>query len=178
MSEGNASPPLIVAVIATVTGLILLVAMSIAIIVLLFCYHKRNQRLKLGSNIVGLDESYSTLNRGTKQQIQPQALNTPSEVYDQIQLSPSTGQSEPVSKYESEDTNTFTSRTPDHHHMQESDVTKTNFKSLETGKDNSGDLTYAVVNKQKKKKAKSEESTQGQENIISLDCMSDLECFN
>ena len=93
--------------------------------------------------------------------MQPQSLNTHTEVYDQIQLSPSTGQSELVSKNESEDTNTFTSTTPNHHHMQ-TNVTETNSESLEAGKHNSEDVTYAVVDKTKKKK---EESTQGQENI-------------
>ena len=154
ISEGNAS---LVAVIATV--LILLVAISILIIVLLSWHHKRTQREKRDYNIGGLDDSYSTLDRGTKQQIQPQSLDTHTDLYDKIQLSPSTGQSEPISKSESENKNTFTSTSTDCHHMQESGATKTNHGTLEKGKYNSGDLTYAVVNKQKKTKAKREEST-------------------
>ena len=164
MSEDNDSPPLIVAVIATV--LILLVAVSILVIVLLLWYHKRSHRLKIDSNIGDLDDSYSTLDRGTKQQIPKQSLNSHADLPDKIQLSSLTGQSELVSINESEATNTVTSTSLDHHHMQESNVTKINRESLETGKYNSGDFTYAVVNTQEKKKAKSEESREGQENII------------
>ena len=89
-----------------------------------------------------------------------QSLNTHIECYDQIQLSPSTGQSELVSNNESEDTLTFTSTTTNHHHMQESDVTESIHKSLQTGKYNSDNPTYAVVDKQKK--TKSSKSIQGQ----------------
>ena len=149
MSAGNATLPPIAAVIATV--LILLVAVSIIIAVLLVSRHKGTHRLNIDFNTGDLDDSYSTFDRGTKQQIQLQSLNAPADLYDQIQLSPSTGQSEHVSKNESEDTDTFTSITPDCHHIQESDVTETNRESLDTGKYNSEDVTYAVINKRKEK---------------------------
>ena len=166
--------PLIVAIIATV--LTLLVAVSILVIVLLLWHHKRTHRLKIDSNIGDLDDSYSTLDRGTKQQIQQQSINTPADLYGHIQLSPLTGQSELASKNESEDK---PSTTPDHHHIQESDVSKTKCESLETGKYNSGNLTYyAVVNKQTKKKvAKSDKSKGGQANII-IESIPNLETFN
>ena len=171
MSEGNVSLPPIVAVITTV--LTLLVAMSILIVILLLWHHKRRHRLKIDSNIEDQDDSYSTLDRGTKQQIQQQSLDTHADLYGHIQLSPSTGQSELVSINESEATNTFTSTSLDHHHMQESDVAETINESLETENYNTGGLTYAVVNKEEKnKKAKSEESKEGQEKI--LESMSNL----
>ena len=45
---------------------------------------------------------YSTLDREKKIKIQSQTIDTSAEFYDQIRLSPSTGQSEPISKTECE----------------------------------------------------------------------------
>ena len=52
------------------------------------------------------DHSYSTLSRVAPQQTE--SLNAPTNLYDQIQLSPSTGQAEIISKAEIENINTYT----------------------------------------------------------------------
>ena len=143
---------LILTVILTI--LVLLVCIiTLITVVLLWYYKRRTHKLTTDSNLEEQDTSYSTLDRETKQQIQQQSLSTHTDLYGKIQLSPSTGQSEPISKSDCEDTNTFTSTSLDCHYMQESDsAAKTNPKSLETGNDNSEFLTYAVVNKKMKKK--------------------------
>ena len=65
---------------------ILIVLITTAVITLVLFWRK-SARQKL------YDDSYSTLSRENAQQRQPQSLQTP-ELYDQIQLSPSTGQAE------------------------------------------------------------------------------------
>ena len=86
------------------------------------------------------DASYSTLERGTRQQIQPQCLNS-TELYDQIHLSPSTGQTEMIPKTEEDSippSNVYSSID-----MENSETKTGNMPE---------DATYAVVDKKKKRK--------------------------
>ena len=138
--------------LALTTVLIALVVMLICLVLLLLWHKTKARKLKSESNFRELDASYSMLNRGMKQQTKEQAAYTPVDLYDQIQLSPSTGQSEPIPKNESEKTNIFTSISPDSHQMQESNVQELNTGIPETEKCNLEDLTYAIVDKTKKKK--------------------------
>ena len=106
------------------------------------------------------DLSYSTLDRGAKQRTQPQSLNPPVKLYDQIQLSPSTDQLELIHSE-----NTLILSSSESYQMQESTITETNSDLLETEKSNLDSPTYAVVDKKKKKsKGKKEESKQEQDN--------------
>ena len=137
---------------------ILLAALSIIILLLLQWYNKRTGNVKMESDFKE-DLSYSTLNRGAKQETQPPSLNPSVELYDQIQLSPSTGQSELIhSKI------LIISSSSGSNQMQESTVTETNSELLEMEKNNLGNPTYAVVDKRKKNKVKMKESKQEQDN--------------
>ena len=105
------------------------------------------------------NNSYSTLSRGPTQHLQSQPLHTPNDLYDHIQLSPSTGQAEFISKTKTDNTNN-----PSPHHHQESiylsDETKQPQSSaiqitISSNSISHGDSatldqpTYAVVNKKK-----------------------------
>ena len=75
-----------VAVVVVIITTILIILIGIAVIALAlylrkFTRHKRDY-----------DLSYSTLTRENTHQPQPQSLQAPTDLYDQIQLSPSTGQ--------------------------------------------------------------------------------------
>ena len=76
----------------------ILLVMIITIVAVALVVHSRKSTNKM----LNSDSSYSTLYRGTAQQLKPQIPNTPDDVYDKIQLSPSTGQAEFISKTESE----------------------------------------------------------------------------
>ena len=73
--------------------------------------------------------------------------NVHTDLYDKIQLSPSTGQSEVFPETESESINVFTSITLVSHNMQGSKITETH-----SDQSNTKDCTYAVVDKTKKNK--------------------------
>ena len=105
------------------------------------------------------DNSYSTLCRGDTQQPQPHSLQPPTDLYDQIQLSPSTGQAEIVSKAEIGNTNTLSTRV--------STNTDTDHCNKITGKDNvamSEQPMYATVDKKQKK---NKEEKKGEEFVLS-----------
>ena len=114
---------------------------------------------KLSQQKTECDNSYSTLSRGPTQQLQPQSLHTPNDLYDHIQLSPSTGQAEFISKTETDNTN---NPSPHHHqygihHSVDTEqpmsaavqVTTTSSKYITSREKQStnGQQTYAVVNK-------------------------------
>jgi hypothetical protein len=71
---------------------ILIVVTAIVVVVTLIFLYLRKSKLK-----TAYDNSYSTLSRET-QQLQPHSQQPPTDLYDQIQLSPSTGQAESTSK--------------------------------------------------------------------------------
>ena len=101
-SEANGKDGSGVLTIAIVIGIIiaiLIVLTSIAGIALILHLRKSSKHKQDD------DHSYSTLSRETTQQTE--SLNAPTNLYDQIQLSPSTGQAEIISKAENENINTL-----------------------------------------------------------------------
>ena len=81
--------------------LILSTILIIIVVVLIWSYKRRSAKQNLYT-----DSSYSTLSRGSGQQIQPQSIQQDSAgLYDQIHLSPSTGQTEFIPKPESANIN-------------------------------------------------------------------------
>ena len=138
-----------------VLGALVLVVVTFSIVTLslILWYHKRRtHKSEIDPNSGSTREaaSYSTLERGMRQQIQPQASNS-IELYDQIHLSPSTGQTELISKTESETAegiNTPLSNVYSSIDMENSQP----ISSSETEKSKPEDATYAVVDKKKKKK--------------------------
>ena len=151
--------------------LILLVATVVLATLLLLWHKKRTQKNKIRSNLDNQDGLYCTLDRGTK--LQPQTQYASTDVYDQIQLSPSTGQSEPISEQtKKKNVNMFVLSTQlDCHNMEKQLKTE-----AEKPNNNPEFATYAVVDKHKKSKStfKKEESSKSHDNTpgkgIPLDC--------
>ena len=133
--------------------LILSTALITTVVLLIWSYKRRSAKQNT-------DSSYSTLSRGTGpwQQIQPQSIqHNSAELYDQIHLSPSTGQTEFIPKNEIENVNN-----PTHHHPTHS--TSEHSVPLNAAPQNDSQLapqnadwssseqpTYATVDKTKKK---------------------------
>jgi hypothetical protein len=137
--------------VGVVGTLLLIIIISLIIILSLIAWYRkrgtRKSEVDPNSRSTRDDASYSTLERGTRQQTQPQDSNY-TDLYDQIHLSPSTGQTELISKTENktaEDINTNIY----------SSVDTENFQLKESKPE---DATYAVVDK-KKKKIKSKEGS-------------------
>ena len=144
----------------TVTALTVVVGISVLVVLLLLRRKKRTQKNKMNCNLGRQDGLYSTLDRGTKQQTQPQSWDASTELYDQIQLSPSTSQLEPIqSETENDNVNSFVTTQLDCHNMEKPHKT-------EPEKSNSEFVTYAVVDKKKKMKpgSKKEESSESHDN--------------
>ena len=137
--------------------LILSTTLIIIVIVLIWNYKRRSVKQKLYS-----DSSYSTLSRGTGQQIQsPSIRNDSTELYDQIQLSPSTGQTEFIQKCaESENINNPTynhhthSITEDSVSLSTAPPADSQLAPQNANENSSEQPTYAAVDKCKKKKLK------------------------
>ena len=144
-----------------VVGALLLVVVIPLIVTLslILWYHKRKTyKSETDPNSASMreDASYSTLERGTRQQIQPQASKS-IELYDQIYLSPSTGQTELISNIESETSEGIS--IPLSNVYSSVDIENSQpITSSETEKSKPEDATYAVVNKKKKKKKSTEAS--------------------
>ena len=100
-TNGEASKVEIVAVVIGIILVILIVLTSIAVIALILHLRKSIQHKQDD------DHSYSTLSRENTQRTE--SLNVSTNLYDQIQLSPSTGQAEIISKAEIENINTLSS---------------------------------------------------------------------
>ena len=129
---------------------------TIAVITLVLFVRKSSQRKS------ECDNSYSILSRGPTQQLQSQLLDPASVLYDRIELSPSTGQAEFISKTETDNKN---NPSPHHnqygiHHsvdteqpksatMQISDSSLKNIPSHDNEYTNE-QPTYAVFNKERK----------------------------
>ena len=87
-SQSNTA--IITIVVSTVGLLILSSALIIAAVVVIRNYRRRSAKQQLDT-----DAPYSTLNRGSRLQVQPQSTQQNSnELYNQIHLSPFTGQTE------------------------------------------------------------------------------------
>ena len=109
------------------------------------------------------DSPYSTLCRESTQ-TQSQTLDTSNDLYDQIQLSPSTGQAEFISRNETANTNNPPPHQTEYglHPSVDKDkpksaklkITASTISTQDEDKSTSVQPTYAVVNKKKKKKDK------------------------
>ena len=142
--------------------LLVLAVLIISVLVLLWNYKKKS--IKQKPDAKNEISSYSVLNRGTNQQMQPHSLHAPCEVYDQIKLSPSTGQTELVHQTESENINNLIQPSHDVYHIHSS-VETTKHVALQPPpppppQNADGSLceqpTYAAVDKSKKKYKKQE----------------------
>ena len=109
-----------VLLIAIVIGIIIaLITVLTAAAIIFTVVHKKMYTTKQD-----YDTSYSALSRASAQRIQPQSLNAPTDLYDQIQLSPSTGQAEFVSKAEIENINSPPPQVYDTHPTVDTDQPK------------------------------------------------------
>ena len=140
----------------------------IAVMLLIRSYKRRSAKQNHYT-----DSSYSTLRRGFGQQIQPWSVQDSAQLYDQIQLSPSTGQTEIIPKSESTNINN-SSTTLQNSHLTYSTTGNDRVKhSLALNAANQGTTsqktheisceqpTYAAIDKSKKnifKKQTMEES--------------------
>ena len=158
-AQGGLGLEVVIGIVTIVLALVLAVVVAIIIGLTL----KRLVKKKLDH-----DSSYSVLSRGTNQQIQPQS---PNDLYDQIKLSPLTGQAEFVSNIETDNiSRNFQHQQDTHQHIETqqhgmaSMPNATAMNSLPQNHSNtsaSEQPTYAVVNKvQKKKKQTEKESMQ------------------
>ena len=158
-------------IVAIVVSLVILLVLSVALIitvVALVCKRKGVQKTFY------VDSSYSTLNKGTGQQIQPQSLQQDSaQLYDQIHLSPSTGQTEYIPKSETANANNSskTSQNYDPTYSTAGEDIAEHSSALNTGnqattsqlsrqnahESTSEQPTYAAVDTSKKKKFKLKE---------------------
>ena len=137
--------------------LILSTILIIIVMVLIWNYRRRSAKQKLNT-----DCSYSTLSRGTGQQIQPLSIcNDSAELYNQIQLSPSTGQTEFIQTCaESENINNPTinhhTHTNTEHSVSPSAAPPADSQLVpqNANENTSEQPTYAAVDKNKKKKLK------------------------
>ena len=80
-----------IVIIATVVSMVIL--LIITVVALVWSYKRRSVKHKLN-----VDDTYSTLNRGSRQTQQQTTQQESAELYDQIRLSPSTGQTEFIPK--------------------------------------------------------------------------------
>ena len=108
------------------------------------------------------DSSYFVLSRGTNQQIQPQS---PNDLYDQIKLSPLTGQAEFVSNTETDNISRNLQHQQDTHQTQHGMASLPNATAMNSSPLNHSNTsdpeqpTYAVVNKVQKKKKQIEKGS-------------------
>ena len=145
----------LVAIIAGIL-LTLLITSFIVVCSLLLWYHKRrSSKLKIPVDYPSKEEdaSYAILEREMKPSKQQEAHT---EFYDQIHLSPSTGQTELISKTESETAMDISTPISDIYSSIENSqpvpTSETEMSKLPQ------DATYAVVDKKKKSRAASEKN--------------------
>ena len=151
--------------VAIGTGIAISIAMILLLTVIaaiaLVLMRKSAQKRK-----VDYDSSYSTLCRESGQQMQSQSLHTSNDLYDQIQLSPSTGQAEFISRNETANTNNSSPHQTEYgiHPSVDKDkpksaklkITASTISTQDEDKSTSEQPTYAVVNKKKKQKTEKE----------------------
>ena len=165
--QSNSVTEIIAIVVSLIVLLVLLVALIITVVALV--YKRKGAQKKFY-----IDSSYSTLKRGTGQQIQPQPLQQDSaQLYDQIHLSPSTGQTEYIPKSETANANNTseTSQNYDPTYSTASEdiaehssipntgnqATTSQLPSLQKACESTSEQpTYAAVDTSKKKKFKKE----------------------
>ena len=131
--------------------LILSTALIIIVVVLIWSYKRRSAKQKLYT-----DSSYSTLSRGCVQQAQSRSIQHDStELYDQIHLSSSTGQTEFIPKPQRENVNNPLCNSHPTHPDAGNYVT-----SSATTQTNPPSAIYAAVDKNKRKVKKDESDTE------------------
>ena len=136
--------------ISTAILLILSSALIITAVVLIRNYRRRSAKQELNN-----DALYSRLNRGSKAQVQPQSTQQNSNrLYDQIHLSPSTGQTEFIPKPQSENKNN-----PFHNSHPTNPDTENSVTSASTESQvNSPLATYAAIDNSKRKTVKKDDT--------------------
>ena len=138
--------------VGAVGALLLILIVSLIIILSLILWHRRrgNRKSEIDPNSLSMreDASYSKFERGMRQKTQQQDSNS-TEVYDQIHLSPFTGQSELISKTETETAEV--SIIPNIYSNVDMENSQPQ-SSSEASKPEDATVTYALVNKKKKKK--------------------------
>ena len=152
-----------------VSIVILLVLSTILIIIVVAFYKRRSAKQKFYT-----DCSYSTLSRASGPQTRTRSTQeNSSELYDQIHLSPSTGQTEYIPKSENADINnpyttlqnshpaysTVGENTTEHSSTLNATIQETSTQqSLQVAQKSIGEQpTYAAIDKSKKKKFKADE---------------------
>ena len=152
MLRGQPNTAIIAIIVPTVILLILSSALIIAAVtaVVIRNYRRRSAKQKLNT-----DAPYSTLNRDSWLQVQPQYTHQNSnELYDQIHLSPSTGQTEFISKPQSE--NIYNPPYDSHPTHTETENSMINVSAA--SQTNSPTATYAAIDKSNKNKAKKDDT--------------------
>ena len=146
--------------VGSVIAIVILLILSVILaIILVFLLRKATKKRK-----VDYDSPYSTLCRESGQQMQSQSLHTSNDLYDQIQLSPSTGQAEFISRNETANTNNSPPHQTEYgiHPSVDKDkpksaklkITASTISTQDEDNSTSEQPTYAVVNKKKQKTKK------------------------
>ena len=159
---GTAPTDKIFILVGTVVAIVILLILSVMLAIGLFLYlRKSTKKIKMA-----YDSSYSTLCRESGQQTQTQSLHTSNDLYDQIQLSPSTGQAEFISRNETANTNKPAPHQTEYDIHPSVDknkpksaklkITASTISTQDEDKSTSEEPTYAVVNKKKKQKRENE----------------------
>ena len=151
----SASAEIIVTAIVIVIVFVTLLTILSAITLVFFLRKSAKRKVDYNS-------TYSTLSRDD----QSQSLHTSNDLYDQIQLSPSTGQAEFISRNETAKTNNPLPHQTEYgiHPSVDKDkpksaklkITASTISTQDEDKSTSEQPTYAVVNKKKKQKTENE----------------------
>ena len=154
-ATGDKSTDTGIAIGAIAIAIILLLTVIAAVALVLM--RKSAQKRK-----VDYDSTYTTLCRESGQQMKSQSFHTSNDLYDQIQLSPSTGQAEFISRNETANTNNPPPHQTEYgiHPSVDKDkpksaklkITASTISTQDEDKSTSEQPTYAVVNKTKKQK--------------------------
>ena len=149
--------------VGTVVAIVILLILSVMLAIVLYFYLRKSTKKR---KVDYVDSSYSTLCRESGQQTQSQSLHISDDLYDQIQLSPSTGQAEFISRNETANTNNpaphqteygiHPSVGKDKPKSAKLKITASTISTQDEDKSTSEQPTYAVVNKKKKQKTERE----------------------
>ena len=147
--------------IGVAISFVMLLTLTVTAAIALVLFLRKSAKYK-----ADYDTSYCTLHRATTQQQQSQSLHTSNDLYDQIQLSPSTGQAEFISRNETANTNNPPPHQTEYgiHPSVDKDkpksaklkITASTISTQDEDKSTSEQPTYAVVNKKKKQKTEKE----------------------
>ena len=111
MSQSNSATEISAIGVSIALLLVLSTILVVIVSLLVWSYKRRSSKQNFRA-----DSSYSTLSRRSGQQIQPESIQHNSAgLYDQIHLSPSTGQIEYISKIESANINNLSQTSQNSH---------------------------------------------------------------